>query len=126
MARPPAPGSAGTSSPQAPLQIQRDSNIAVDWQSAQLRISGNTNANMQLNPGYDTTNNRGVIQAGQHNLGFKDLVLNPFGGNIGIGTTAPTERLEVVGNLKVSDDLRVHGSTLHVDAANERVTIGPL
>ena len=44
--------------------------------------------------------------------------------NVGIGTTAPTERLEVVGNVKASGNLTVDTNTLHVDAANNRVGIG--
>ena len=65
---------------------------------------------MQLNLGYDTSNNRGVIQAVQHLVDFKDLILNPFGGNVGIGTNSPTERLHVVGNGLVTGNLTVSGN----------------
>jgi hypothetical protein len=89
----------GTTTPGAPLEARRDGNLANDWQSAQLRLGGTTDSRMQLNLGYDTTNNLGVIQAGQSGVAFKNLLLNPFGGNVGIGsTTNPTARLGVIGS----------------------------
>ncbi len=91
----------GTTTPQAPLHLQRDGNVGANWQNAQLRISGATDPNMQLNLGYDTTNNRGVIQAGHANVIFKDLLLNPSGGNIGIGTNSPQRTLSVAGGIVV-------------------------
>jgi hypothetical protein len=84
----------GTADPQAPLHLQRDGDLS-NWQNAQLRISGATDPAMQLNLGYDTTNNRGVIQAGHSFVAFKDLLLNPFGGNVGIGVNAPTFQLQL-------------------------------
>jgi hypothetical protein len=58
---------------------------------------------MQLNLGYDTTNNLGVIQPGHANVAFKNLALNPSGGNVGIGTTNPAARLDVNGEIKYTN-----------------------
>ena len=61
---------------------------------------------------------------------YMDWVKNAVGdvytlaGKVGIGTSAPTEKLEVVGNAKVSANLIVDTNTLVVDAANNRVGIG--
>ena len=65
----------------------------------QLVIQGNTNPNRQLELGYKTadSSNYGVIQAIEQNVGFRPLVLQPSGGNVGIGTTTPGNLL-VVGN----------------------------
>jgi hypothetical protein len=48
--------------------------------------------------GYDETNEDvGLIQSVQTGVGFKILSLNPNGGNVGIGTVAPTSLLSVNG-----------------------------
>jgi trimeric autotransporter adhesin len=107
----------GTTSPAAPLHIQRNGNIGADWQNAQLRISGASDANMQLNLGFDTTNNRGVIQAGQANVAFKDLLLNPSGGNLGIGISSPESLLHLRGAspLRILADIATLSGTEYVD-----------
>jgi hypothetical protein len=91
----------GTTSPAVALEVQRNSTVASDWQTGQLRISGASDPNMQLSLGYDTSSNLGVIQAGQAFTGFKALSLNPVGGNVGIGTTAPQSKLHVNGVIRM-------------------------
>ena len=46
------------------------------------------------------------------------------GGNLGIGTTNPLHRLEVVGNAYVSSNLSVGTANLHVDTTTGRVGVG--
>src|SRR5205807_8225894 len=46
--------------------------------------------------GYDETGEDiGVIQSVHTGVGFKNLALNPNGGNVGIGTTSPLAPLDV-------------------------------
>jgi hypothetical protein len=87
----------GTGAPGSALEVRRNSTVASNWQTGQLRISGATDPNMQLNLGYDTSSNVGVIQAGQAFTAFKTLSLNPFGGGVGIGAIVPDQTLTVNG-----------------------------
>lgn len=52
---------------------------------------------MQLLIGYNTSGDYGAIQAIHQNTGFTPLVLNQFGGNVGVGTTTPLAKLAVTG-----------------------------
>ena len=52
------------------------------------------NYGVYLNPGTSATNNYGVYQNGSS-------VKNFFQGNVGIGTTSPSEKLDVEGNVRV-------------------------
>jgi hypothetical protein len=88
----------GATGPGAALEVRRDGAVASDWQTGQLRISGASNPNMQLSLGYDTASNLGVIQAGQAFTAFRNLSLNPFGGNVGIGTSSPSATLHILGS----------------------------
>jgi hypothetical protein len=66
--------------------------IQADWDrsatnNSQLYIRGNSNTNKQLRIGYDTTGNVGYIQALTSGTSTDNLLINPSGGNVGIGTT---------------------------------------
>ena len=55
-----------------------------------------------------TANGIGLIQQRrQTSETYYDLSLNPYGGNVGIGTTTPSEKLEVDGSVKMSGALKV-------------------
>lgn len=83
----------GTTSPSRTLSIKADFSDTADAQ--QLLIQGSTNPNYQLLLGYHTANNYGSIQAMNQTVGVRPLVLNPAGGNVGIGTTSPGAKLSI-------------------------------
>ncbi len=110
----------GTTGPEAKLHIAQSitaqnatSGSAQAWNgNSQIKISSGNNALALSVVG--TFNQRlGIIQAGHGGDGVNaytdltdpKLALQPYGGNVGIGTSAPTQRLEVSGKIKTSDSI---------------------
>ena len=60
---------------------------------APLILGGATDGNKRLLLGFNTTANQGFIQAVNHTVAYSDLVLQPAGGNVGLGESAPTNLL---------------------------------
>jgi hypothetical protein len=68
----------------------------------QVTIRTVTNTNRQLLIGYNYTPNYGYIQAVEQGTAFRNLLLNPNGGNVGIGTTSPSFKLDVNGTFRAT------------------------
>ena len=83
----------GTVDPGSKLEVAGDAANTAE-NSAQLQLIGSTDANKQLRIGYNTTANNGFIQAVRVGTGQDALLLNPEGGNVGIGVT-PAAKLDI-------------------------------
>ena len=84
----------GTTTPGSKLQVSTDS-ASYGETSAPFTIRGVTDSNKILALGFHTTDNVGWIQSTQYGTAVKPLVLQPLGGNVGIGTTSPTSPLQI-------------------------------
>jgi hypothetical protein len=102
----------GTTSPGTKLEVSGQgrfnpgasfSGIDTGWAAAFGYSTGNWGVRL------GATGNQGVIQVAQNTTAY-DLAVQPYGGNVGIGTAGPSEKLEIKGNLKVSADGSLPGN----------------
>ena len=112
----------GTAAPAAKLDIVHTGAFGND--ALHITASGTTK---YIFAQYDTTNDRGRVGAYESGVGLKPLYFDSstalFGGNVGIGTTAPSARLDVGGSLAsltaMSTNVLLHGGNLGTTAADE-------
>jgi hypothetical protein len=78
------------------LTLQGDDSVTP---ARQLVIRGNADSAKRLNIGYNTTANQATLQSYTAASTVGNLLLNPSGGNVGIGTTNPAVALSVTGAI---------------------------
>jgi hypothetical protein len=96
----------GTSSPAVKLDVIGALNVTSD-SSEQIVIKTLTDTNRQLLIGYSYSSNQGVIQAVQQGVSYRNIALNPNGGNVGIGTSSPATKLTIQGDLSIFDNSKI-------------------
>lgn len=91
----------GTNAPLGNLHIAADNSAAQD-RPIQFVISGRTNPNLKLHLGVRTELSPPVAQIGfvEEGVAWRNIALGGNGGNVGIGTLTPRERLEVNGSVR--------------------------
>jgi hypothetical protein len=115
----------GITSPLAKTHISASGNLAIPALDAALGTAtslaiGNNGGTVVLAAGVSNTNVSWL--QGRQGTGTGNafnIALNPLGGNVGIGIgTAPSEKLEVNGNVKTSGTLTVNGTNITVANAS--------
>uniref|UniRef100_A0A6H1ZG04 Uncharacterized protein n=1 Tax=viral metagenome TaxID=1070528 RepID=A0A6H1ZG04_9ZZZZ len=93
----------GTTGPNSKLHVYSLAD-ATSAGNGQLRVGGdqNTLGNKYLSLGVNQTSNYVFVQGTNAGIGYVSLGLQIDGGNVGIGTTAPSAKLDVFGSLRIS------------------------
>lgn len=84
----------GTTSPSNKLVVSANDVFNQD-SSGQIVIRGATTPAKALLIGVDTTSNYGYLQSIEQGTSIRPLVLQPFAGNVGIGTSSPECQLHI-------------------------------
>jgi hypothetical protein len=94
----------GTPGPLGKLQVvtadDTNPSIISAWDNRHFVIGASANSG-GIGFSYDQTNDVGYIEALSPGAAWRNLVLQVGGGNIGIGTTSPADKLDVNGDLRV-------------------------
>lgn len=97
----------GNVAPNAPLMV---SGANATTSAPQFIVSDSADPNERLRIGVNSSGNgSGFIQSFKEGLGAQNLLLNPNGGNVGIGTSTPNGPLDVNGYLRVSSESGSNG-----------------
>ena len=87
-----------TAAPRGTLEIQTDGQGTGTNTDDQLMIAGGLSDEMELKIGVNNAGVYSYIQSTKDGVAHDDLLLQPLGGNVGIGTDSPDSRLHVVGS----------------------------
>jgi len=116
----------GITDPKYKLNVAQDISMNNDIDVAQFGVSGASDPAKRVVMGYDVNGaGFGFIKAGWFQHQWTNLALQPNGGNVGIGTTNPTEKLAVNGKIRAKE-IKVEASNWPDYVFEEGYEVGTL
>jgi hypothetical protein len=109
-----------TTNPLARFVVQGDATFCNTLDNGQIRIQGSTSCAKKLFLGIDTNCSTafGYIQATETGVSVRSLILQPSGGNVGIGTISPSAKLSVVQDITTTAEFGSFGQFTVQGATN--------
>ena len=89
--------------------------------NAVLRLKPHDNNSTNMNfAQVDNGSSMGIQVTNGPGTANWDIALSPFGGNVGIGTTAPSVKLDVVGEISSTDDINAGGKFVAANVGSDK------
>ena len=99
----------GIASPNTALHISKNA-TGYAAGDAQLTVGGSsTNADKKFIIGYNTTDNFSFLESAHFGVAVTPIILNPSGGNVGIGMAPSADKLAVNGTMSVGGNATLNG-----------------
>jgi len=101
----------GTTTPAVELNVVTNGNTVGYDEVARFDITNNADGSdySRLTVG-QVTENKMFVEAADETNTKGDLLIQPYGGNVGIGDTTPSYKLDVTGDINATGDVRVAGN----------------
>jgi hypothetical protein len=91
----------GTTTPGNPLTVTGTNNVESPSIPKVLAVGDPSSPTKTISLGYSLSLDAGILASVHAATGWKNTLINPNGGNVGIGTTNPQSLLDIAGQIRI-------------------------